>query len=241
MGKYAVLLSGGVNDRFNFPRYQNDLELVYKVLLEDCEYDRENIRFFANGKPLTYRSEEIATKEANREEIFSCLTAMTNTLTEEDSYALIMSNHGGEDKGGCIHLWGREQLELSVLGEALNRIRAKKNIILGECYAGNILSMNISNACVVTANEAGKVSYAHPDKNEYDELIFHFFSFIHKKYPDGENILRGENNVIKAYEYALAKDSFHPGNNFCRRNICPGIKIEEIPQIKCNILGTVRL
>lgn len=242
MSKYAVLLSGGINNKYNYPRYKNDLELVYKVLLEDCDYNQKNIKvFFANGKSLSYQTEMVEAEEARKEAILSYFATMENILTEEDSFTFIVSNHGSEEMGGCIHLWGRETLELKALVQTLNKIRAKKNIILGECYAGNILSMDICNACVVTANKAGEVSYAHPGDNKYDELLFHFFSFIHKQYPDGTVIEDGENNVIKAYEYALKKDAFHPDNDFKKSITYYGLKVEEIPQIKYDFLGIIRL
>lgn len=38
MGKYAILLSGGFNFQGNFARYKNDLEFVYKVLVEDGNF-----------------------------------------------------------------------------------------------------------------------------------------------------------------------------------------------------------
>ena len=39
MKKCAILLSGGVNRSANAPRYKNDLEFAYEVLVNDCKFE----------------------------------------------------------------------------------------------------------------------------------------------------------------------------------------------------------
>lgn len=239
MGKHAILLSGGLNKKYNSRRYRNDLEFAYKILIEDCGYDAENIQiFFADGKDLKYGSVGIQTMAAEKEKIVSALQKMTEELSAEDSLTLIVSNHGGNAGLGCIYLWGNEFLELELLVQILNKISAPKNIILEECYGGNILDMNVENACIVTANERGLVSYGclNSKQYEYDEFLLHFLSFIHGKYPDGKDIKAGENDIIKAHEYALKNDIFSPYNPQKYNGGCV-----ETPQIKCNLRGKVRL
>lgn len=239
MGKYAVLLSGGINRKYNSERYRNDLEFAYKILIEDCGYDAGNIQiFFADGEELKYGDVGLPTMAAEKETVLTTLQKMTGELGEEDSFTLIVSNHGGNVGRGCIYLWGNEYVELEVLVQILNNIKASKNIILEECYGGNILDMDVSNACIVTANEKGLVSYGclNSPKYAYDEFLLHFLSFIHGKYPDGESIKTGENDIIKAHEYALKNDIFSPYNPQKYNGNCI-----ETPQIKCNRTGKIRL
>ena len=114
---------------------------------------------------------------------------------------------------------------------------------LGECYAGNILKFDINNSCVITANMKDLPSYTNPYYGKYDELIYHFFSFIHDGYPDGKILRRkGENDVKKAFQYAVDMDIFSPNSlegdkirNMCHENYI------EVPQMKCNIVGKIML
>lgn len=239
MGKYAILLSGGVNKQYNQKRYRNDLEFAYKVMIEDCGYSAENIQiFYADGQDLKYQNYDIPTVAAKREDVIKALKKMAKTLTADDSFSLIVSNHGGNANQGRIYLWGREFLELEALVNILNDIQARKNIILGECYGGNILDMDVKNSCIVTANDRGLVSYSclGEMQYEYDEFLLHFLSFIHGMYPNGKTIESGENDIVKAYEYALENDGFSPYNLNGY-----GCQFIELPQIKCSLNGKVRL
>lgn len=239
MRKYAILLSGGINRKFNYERYRNDLEFAYKVLIEDCDYDVEKIQiFFADGKTLKYNNSDVPTAAAIKADIIQVLEWMADDLQTEDFFTLIVSNHGGNENRGCIRLWGKESLELEILVRLLNQIKARKTIILGECYGGNILSMDVDNACIVTANDKDCVSYACLDweRYAYDEFLLHFLSFIHGMYPDGQIIMMGENDITKAYEYARVNDGFSPYNS--RRYKSSYI---EIPQLKHSFKGKITL
>lgn len=244
MKKQAVLLSGGVNFQVNYKRYKNDLEFVYSVLLEKCGFQGEDITIlYANGASLNYRNQQIQTKEASRENLIEALEKTRSDLGSEDEFVLVVSNHGGADGGGCINLWGDETFNLRDLSHELNQIHARKIILLGECYAGNILQYDIGNACVMTANMRDKVSYARPYGNDYDEFLYHFFAYIYGVYPDGAMLKqKGENNVKKAFQYAVDMDIFGPNNpqgnlirTMSRKNCI------EIPQMRCDIAGDIQL
>lgn len=233
MKKYAVLLSGGVNHSHNYERYQNDLELAYRVLKDIGGFVDENIYIFFGNGLKRFDNIGICPKSAQKDEIINCFTRLKNELEEEDELVFVVSNHGGNEDEGTICLWGDANIKLSDLAEFLNKIRAKKIIVLGECFGGNILKYNILNSCIFTANEKDKPSYARIiGKCLYDEFIYHFFSYIIGKYPDtGNRIPQGSNNLIEAYKYAKENDIFNPENE-------RGIKIErvsEIPQMKNNL------
>ncbi len=141
-------------------------------------------------------------------------------------------------------IW-EEYIKFQELAWHLNRIAAKKIIVLGECFAGDFLQYNIKKSCVFTANSNGKVSYAHvktihdlqKENFIFDEFLYHFFSFLQGKYPDtGNRIPEGDNNLNAAYEYAKANDIFNPANK--KRERIAGMidkDIVEIPQMKNNL------
>lgn len=238
MGKYALLLSGGINGQCNYPRYRNDLEWVYRVLTEDCYYKQENIKvFYADGKPLMCDGQYIIAYPADKQSIIRYMEEMAQRLTEQDNFTLVVSNHGGETPaGGCIYLWGAIGLELKELVALLKPVKARKHIILGECFGGNILNWNIENACIITANEMGQPSYTSPLKPDYDELIRHMFSYIHKAYPDGTGVPQGANDVREAYQFACEQDALRPGSLLAQQ-----YGFTEIPQMECNMSGRIQL
>lgn len=244
MKKHALLLSGGVNRSANALRYKNDLEFAYEVLVCDCGFDKSNIEvLYANGANLSFAGNVVHTKEASKKYVVEALEKAARNLDEADEFVIIISNHGGEQYGGHICLWGCETISLLELSQLLQRITARKILLLGECYAGNILDYEIMNACVMTANMKGKVSYALRGR-EYDEFLYHFLSYIHGLYPDG-NLLKqnGENNVIKAFQYAVDMDAFGPASVEGERIrcVCKDRSIVEIPQMKCDIAGVITL
>lgn len=136
-------------------------------------------------------------------------------------------------------MWGNEFIELEILVSILNGVKARKNLVFGQCYAGNILDMEVNNSCVVTANVQGKASYGCLGKfrDEYDEFLLHFLSFIHGQYPDGSKVPSGGNNLKKAHQYTLEHDIFSPCNPK-RFNIGDAI---EVPQIRMTSQGELSL
>lgn len=244
MKKHAILLSGGVNSQANYRRYKNDLEFVYRVLIEDCGFQKVDVKiFYANGVSLDYNGEEILTKEASIDNILEILEDEKNDLNMEDELVLVVSNHGGSENGGCINLWGSETLSLDKLSQELQKINARKILLLGECFAGNILKNDINNACIMTANMSGMESYTNPYNNDYDEFLYHFFSYIHGCYPSGKSLKQqGENNVKEAFHYAVDMDVFAP-NNLIGDKIrkITGKNLIEIPQMKCDIKEEIKL
>lgn len=231
------MLSGGVNHLCNYERYKNDLYLAYNVLKNIGNFSDDNIFLFYGNGIWDFKDTGITPYAARKMYLLKCLEDMERELDKNDEFVLVVSNHGGDEEDGNIRLWGYEYITLLDLSEHLNKIRAKKIIILGECFAGNILKYDIANSCIFTANEQDKPSYADLRRN-YDEFIYHFFSYVLGMYPDTESrIPEGNNNLIEAYQYAKKKDIFCPDNK--KRIIVPvdGNEITEIPQMKNSLAG----
>lgn len=241
MKKHAILLSGGVNSTYNYERYKNDLTLAYNALKNVGNFEDKNIDLFFGIGLTSFANVDIIPQAALEYNVLSCFKRNEEELSEDDEFVLVVSNHGGDENGGNICLWGDMSIELRCLAEYLNRIKARKIVILGECYGGNILKYDIQNSCIFTANEYGKPSYAHiTRKNKsyvYDEFIYHFFSFILGCYPDtGNRIPHGGNDLVEAYVYAKENDIFNPDNNRSLDIRTEEGRIIEIPQMKNNLL-----
>lgn len=246
MKKYAILFSGGVNYNSNAPRYKNDLEFAYSVLVDDCGFCEDEIDvLYANGRSLSYNGEYVPTKVASKKNFESVLSEKKRVLEKDDTLLILVSNHGEEENGGIIYVWGEsaECISLAELAASLDMIDSRKILLLGQCYAGNILDYEIHNACVITANMKGLPSYTNPFNGKYDEFFYHFLSFIHGSYPDGKQLADvGENDIDKAFQYAVKMDVFAPGNPIGEKiNVGQIDKIIEIPQKKCDIEGALIL
>lgn len=237
MTKRAILLSGGVNPRWDYPRYGNDLGFAYKVLTECCNYKSEDITvLYSFGKKIIYNGMEISTHIASKENLEAELNKAVEQLESSDEFVLIVSNHGDGVKNGLINLWNQNEFLFDELASRLSHIKAKKLIVLGECYSGNFIRHDILNCCIVAGNEKGKCTYVHPQNMEYDEFLYNFLSFLYGEYPDTKKKIDGaEVNIKKAFEFALQNDAFNPNNPcyFSGYNKNGKVYIE-IPQICCN-------
>ena len=246
MKKHAILFSGGKNFTNNAPRYKNDLEFAYRVLVENCGFKEDDIEvLYANGRDIYYNGESIPTRVASKKNFDNVISFKKRVLEKDDVLILVVSNHGDDENGGHILVWGEGQpnIPLKEVVDSMNDIDARKILLLGQCYAGNILDYDICNACIITANMKGLQSYTNPHNIYYDEFFYHFLSFIHGRYPDGKPLAEiGENDVDKAFSYAMRMDAFAPGNPIGEEiNKEREDKIIEIPQIKCNIVGNIAI
>lgn len=147
---------------------------------------------------MAYNDQMIKTQIAYKNILIDKLNSISNELEEEDSLIIVVSNHGS--KGPYINMWGMECLSLDEFEESLKKIKANKLLIMGQCYGGNFLNMDVDHTCIITANRPDQVSYARLPNGEYDEFLYLFFSFLYGKYPDSScKITETEQNIKKAY------------------------------------------
>lgn len=100
----------------------------------------------------------------------------------------------------------------------------------------------------MTANEPGRPQFVNFFKQDYDEFLYHFFSYIHGCGPAGEPLSRQGGNFVKeAFQYAVDMDVWSPTNatgDIIRAHMKktqPNLICEEIPQMKCDIVGELIL
>lgn len=240
--KYILLLSGGLNKTYNHSRYACDLGYAYQVMCERWKDEEYQIRIiYADGKDIDYAGKKLQTTAASRKNVLDQFDQWKRVIENGDEVYLVVSNHGGTDSGvGEIYLWGMEYLTLEELVEHMNQIPCCKYMILGQCFAGNILNLNLHHTLVLTANEPGKVSYARLNEEcgyQYDEFLYQLFAGLNGKYPSGRSLSGGKQMCLdfeEAYEYAKMNDSWNPDHPDYS-DLCRQIKrddMSEIPQLK---------
>lgn len=250
MMRYVLLLSGGVNHKYNYSRYACDLAYAKQVLEE--RWGTVETMFdviYADGRPIEYLGNKVITKAASLDNVRLRLSEWKKEICPEDELYVIVSNHGGVyNEMGIVNLWGKEYLSLAELVDLTNQISGYKYLILGQCYAGNVLDLQMHNTLVLTANEADKESYARIYKEiiadgndqykyEYDEFLYHLISGLHGSYPSGKGLNGGRGkcqDIEEAYEYARANDIWNPEHPDYQA-LCERIgryDISEIPQLR---------
>lgn len=225
MTKYALLFSGGINARYNYNRYANDLGFAYKVLTEKLQYLPQNITvMYSDGTPINYDNITINTTIATKDKFLLKIADYTQQINQNDFFTFIASNHG--DKNGELCTWHDNSIERTEFINAIENIECLKIIIMGQCYGGNYTdSQNkIKNSVVLSANVSDQPSYGKIAKasngkyvvdknNDYDEFLYNFFSYYNESYPCGKplNSTKTENTLLAAYEYAKNNDFWGNG------------------------------
>lgn len=247
MKKYALLLSGGIHRKYNYPRYANDLGLAYETLNKALGYPQENIHiFYADGEAINYLDRVIPTQKASLENLEKTFSYAKKELTSDDEFFFIVSNHGGEEKNGIIYLWEKEYISLEDITSCLNQLSCKKIVILGQCFAGNIFERNHQNTIMISANQKGLPSYGMYEsvniiRNDkvfscvYDEFLYHFFSYLQDiKVDDTHSTADSNTEKVKdAFTYAYKNDRYNPSHaDYDHLSKRIKIKAFEIPQYK---------
>lgn len=233
MRKMAILFAGGVNAKYNYPRYENDLQLAYTVLREKWGFHENDIFIFSGyGKSMKYNGDKISTKIASKRFLVERMKSIAEELTEDDCFVFIVSNHGMEQ--GCINMWGNELLEINEFETYINEIEANKLIVMGQCYGGDFLQLKLDNTCMITANEPDKVTYARLPDRKYDEFLYLFFSYLNESI---EQKVVSECSLIQvAFNFAFENDQYNPkGKCYIEHQMEENEFMIEIPRMNNSI------
>lgn len=248
--KYVLLLSGGVNDRYNYDRYACDLAFACQVMDEYLGVTEKIIQIlYADGRRIKYLGQELETKPASRKGLYELLHEWQERANREDEIYFIVSNHGSQiSDGSVINLWGKEFIALQEWTDEINAIAGHKYVIFGQCHGGDILHLNVKNADVLTANVPGCPSYTriYPEiityqgvtyEYKYDEFLYHFFAALHGSYPSGKTLAGDADKkytFADAYEYARINDIWNPSHPD-HEEVCKIVSLPsamEIPQMQ---------
>ncbi len=205
---WAIIISGGIEPRYNHARYWNDCSYIYKTLTRRYGIPKENIYpIMANG--LT---DELTVKYVDRfsgtetykvqnpdldndgqadikysatiGNVKSVLDELLSKMHEDDQLLFYVIDHGGRDKASgssYVCLWNHENLYDYVLADWLRPFAEKYitiNAVLGQCYSGGFVDDLNLNGCVVSTACKDTESSWACRDKPYDEFVYHWTSAI---------------------------------------------------------------
>ena len=243
--KYAVLLSGGHDAYYNYQRYWNDLQFIFKALKEKYGYtDSEIIVLYANGTHSPNGDfDGNGTNDIDYAATKANLTQVINNvainIASNGKFFFYSTNHGGDESGAHnvnLTLWGESILD-SEFANLTKKIKCDEAIyVMEQCHSGGMMD-NLLNAqprpctnprvCVMTAARHDESSWSCDTEGQYDEYVYHWTSAVYGKTPGGTSVNADTNgdgavSMSEAHEYAKKKDSRneHPQIGSCVTGAC---------------------
>lgn len=209
--RYALLLSGGINSWNNFPRYLNDLRLMYETLTQFYSFPKENVWvLYADGVEVDLDGDgenEVYSKasKAILEQLFAQLATV---LDENVLFCWLVTNHGDRhpDEGARIWLWNEEYLTETEVAALLDPLPCRYQLfVFQQCFSGALITrLSRQDRIICTACAQDEPSYAR-DALDYDEFLYHFFTTLRGSTPDGEFIAH-HRTIQSAFQYAQTHD-----------------------------------
>ncbi len=225
--KYAILISGGYNERMAYIRYWNDLKYMYTILRNRYAYKPENI--YAPYKDGTGEDTEIpVNSSATIVTVQSVFITLQTKMTNEDTLFIFANNHGGtttdtngdepetynkKDETLCLY-YGTSLLD-DQLAMMLNTLNYHKIIIfMKQCHAGGFIhDLSGPNRIILTSCTQDQGSYGADTEGAYGEFSYHFMKAVNLEVPadtDGN----GWVSMTEAFNYASRLDSRDETPNF---------------------------
>ena len=232
---HAVIVSGGMNKLMNQERYWNDCAFLYRTLLYDYHFPKENITllisdggdpgddqlrsdgggFTSSNPDLDGDGERDMFLTATTESLSCTLASLSSQLTHDDHLFLFLIDHGGSDdkqNGSYLWLWGSEKLYDTELAEWLSQFNVgSMNIVAGQCYSGGFIDdLTEPGRIVTTACRGDELSWNCPDK-PYDEFVYHWTCAVagHDELGnpvDADTNADGHVTMDEAFSYASIHD-----------------------------------
>lgn len=238
--RYAVLLSGGMNNTYNYGRYWNDLQFIYKALKEKYGYsDSEIIVLYANGThspngDFDGNGTNDIDYAATKANLTTVMNNIASSIASNGKFFFYSTNHGGDDAGAYnsnLVLWG-DSIKDSDFANLTKNIKCGQAVYaMEQCFSGGMMD-NLLKAqtypcgqpkvCIMTAAREDEPSWGCDTEGSYDEYIYHWTSAVFGKSPSGAVVNADSNgdgkiSMKEAHEYAVAHDSRneHPQIGSC--------------------------
>ncbi|MEM9814803.1 MAG: C13 family peptidase [Cyanobacteria bacterium P01_D01_bin.6] len=176
----GLLYAGGVNQGYNYPRYGMDLQLLGSSLLrlDGSSLDYLQFLYGPGNIQLDTSGGFVVAGDASKNSLTTALSDFTQTVSNEDIFVVVISNHGGPLKKGVfeskIWCWNEENISASDFASLCNAIPSKYQIfILGQCNSGGCIpALESQNRIILTACAWDEVSYASSAyAGQYDEFL----------------------------------------------------------------------
>jgi hypothetical protein len=175
---YAVIISGGYSDWYNYIRYWNDISATFCTLTQVYGYMPENIYVHSTDGTAAHNHGSLDLDKvgppytddirfpASKASITTTFQMLDSTIGPGDQLFVYVTDHGGTDANGSfIYLWDDEMLTSSELKEMLAPINASEIIVVMEqCFSGGFITgadnLTGSHRVVHTACSATEESWA---------------------------------------------------------------------------------
>ena len=230
---YAVIISGGMDSTYNYPRYWNDCSALYSTLINKYGYQKSHIyvlmadgtdpgndMFIGNvavSQQLDLDGDGINDIQyaATKQNITSVFNILHNQVGIYDNLLIFTTDHGGVANGNSyLILWGNE-ITSSEFATEVNKVNAANiNICLEQCYSGGFISdLQASNRVITTACRYDEVSYGGAN---YDTFAYQWISALAGETVDygipvdADTDSDGIISMREAYEYAIEHDQNGP-------------------------------
>lgn len=214
MKRRALLLSGGITQEKDRPRYANDVEAFHRLLVEDYGYAGADIRVCMSRGQRSPLSPGVAMLPATREAVLESLSWLAE-LGKEDRALLMVTDHG--DLEG-ISLWGKGSfLSPSDIMSKLEGSAADKILIFGQCYAGLFRAVRVPRVVTCCACSDDEHSLPQPVPRgvepQYDEFLYQLAGALAGRYPDGKPLPEGDPSLAQpptiGAAFRFARDHDH--------------------------------
>ncbi len=206
--RYAILFSGNSNNR-----HLNDLEFLYRVLIDVYGFSAENItvlnydgtlNYSGTPQPVgnwpgnntPYRLQGHINGAGTRDQFESALTTVAGKLGSNDMLLIHTNNHGGAaGTGGSDEPWlcGYPNYALvfkaSEFGQQLETFPQFRSLIVSmeQCYSGGFMSPVISNTTATNTSFASAVpaNMSSMGGPNFDPWAEDWIAAFNGAYPDG--------------------------------------------------------
>lgn len=222
---HAVIISVG-GDRFNnHIRYWNDCSFIYKTLVNQYEYNPENIYVLMSdgtnpgidtssgtSSNVDLDDDGIADIDyaATKSNVINIFNQLADKLTEEDYLFVYTIDHGGLDSSrneSYLVLWNGMYIYANEFSELVKSVNTQAtNIVMGQCNSGGFIDYfkNSPNICISTACAKNEYSFAMTN-GLYDEYVYYWTnSHINLT---GDNDGNKSVSAAESHVYAVNKDS----------------------------------
>jgi hypothetical protein len=237
----AVLVSGGIDRWHNYPRYLNDLTVVYCCLVDRYGFAATDVQVVYNngGYYDMGPGRRILTQTATRTDTMAAIDLALAGLGSNDLFLLFTTNHG---QAGQLQLWGNasQALNAADLPGLLTKHGDPYCVgIFTQCYGETLINQFLAGAPpdkgVATSASPG-ASYALEPDDSYDAFAYHLTTALARQTPSGYDVDSdtngdGEVHLQEAFDFVMALASY---------SAFRGRKPSESPYIEDNAGGALR-
>ena len=237
---YAVLISGGYIQPYNYPRYWNDLANIYTTLVDVYGYDEDKITVFCSDglDPAPDQSDGTNSDpdldgDGDADIDFACDFASIDnffywfkyTIQPEDQLFVFTTDHGNRISGwdAYMNLWNYDYLTDEQLGDMVDALPQCDMIFtLEQCFSGGFEDDLCDDAGRVFSSACAhdEYSWALPPHYEYDAYVFHWTAAVRGEDAYGAAVDAdfdgdGAVSIREAFLYAEMEDDENETPQYC--------------------------